>query len=328
MSYTEPRHPMKVVVRRTGLTSHVLRVWERRYGAVVPTRTNTNRRLYSDADIDRLRLLRLATSEGHAIGSIANLGEEELRDLIADKGLIPKEPKSDEAAADESPLTPPDHRGLLERCQQAALAYRTDELEAALMEAKLTLSVPVLLEELVTPLLVWIGEQWRDGSARIAHEHLMSATIRKFLNEMRPLGSYAPANAPAVVLATPRGHLHETGALMAAILAASEGWRDVYLGPNIPMEEIANTARMTKARAVALSIVYPSDDASLPDELAKLVRFLDGQAVLLVGGTGSKPYRGVLEKLGAECMPDLQSFRRRLETLRKVEDVRDLPAGA
>jgi methanogenic corrinoid protein MtbC1 len=226
------------------------------------------------------------------------------------------------------PTAAPDHRGLLERCKNAALTYEPEELEAALMEAKLVLSVPVLLEELVTPLLVWIGDRWQEGSARIAHEHLMSATIRDFLAEMRSLGSPRVEGAPAIVVSTPRGHLHETGALMTAILAASEGWRDIYLGPNIPMEEIANTARQTDARAVALSIIYPNDDVSLADDLKNLVRYLNGNAVLLVGGAGSKAYRGVLEELGAEWFPDLKSFMGRLAALREVDDIRDLRADA
>ena len=48
----EHDHPIQVVVRRTGLSPHVIRVWEKRYDAVVPTRTPTNRRRYSDADAD------------------------------------------------------------------------------------------------------------------------------------------------------------------------------------------------------------------------------------------------------------------------------------
>ncbi len=320
MSYTEPRHPMKVVVRRTGLTSHVLRVWERRYNAVVPQRTDTNRRLYSDADIDRLRLLRLATAEGHGIGSIAQLSEDALKDLLA--SAVPASGVDDDKTTFDAPIADEEQRDLVNRCQAAAQAFNATELEAALMDARLVLSVPVLLEDLITPLLVWVGDSWRDGSARIGHEHLLSATIRKFLNELHPMGAPIDAGAPAIVLATPPGHLHETGALMAAIVASSEGWRDVYLGPNIPIEEIANAARLTNARAVGISIVYPSDDTSLTEELSALVRYLDGNTTLFVGGAGSKPYRSVLAESSAVWLPDLHQFRRELESLRQVDDIR------
>lgn len=76
-------YPIKVAARRSGLSPHVIRVWEKRYGAAQPGRTATNRRLYTDADIERLRLLRLATEAGHSIGQIAALPTAAVRTLVA-----------------------------------------------------------------------------------------------------------------------------------------------------------------------------------------------------------------------------------------------------
>ncbi len=81
---SEPKHPIQVVVRRTGLTADVIRVWERRYDAVRPQRSDTNRRLYSDDDVERLRLLRKATLSGRRIGDVARYSDDELRQLTAD----------------------------------------------------------------------------------------------------------------------------------------------------------------------------------------------------------------------------------------------------
>ncbi len=86
MNSVEPRHPISYVARRCGLTTHAIRVWERRYDAVRPVRTGKNRRLYSDADIERLRLLKTVTSAGHSIGQIAELGLEELQALATECG--------------------------------------------------------------------------------------------------------------------------------------------------------------------------------------------------------------------------------------------------
>jgi DNA-binding transcriptional MerR regulator len=76
-------HSIKAVSRRTGLSPHVIRIWEKRYGAVEPRRTSTNRRLYSDAEIERLNSLRLATAAGHSIGNIATLPLRQLNSLVA-----------------------------------------------------------------------------------------------------------------------------------------------------------------------------------------------------------------------------------------------------
>src|SRR6187551_1036823 len=79
---------IKAVARRTGLTAHVIRIWEKRYGAVKPERTGTNRRLYSEEQIERLSLLREVTRSGHSIGPVAKLPLEKLRKLAiqADAG--------------------------------------------------------------------------------------------------------------------------------------------------------------------------------------------------------------------------------------------------
>ena len=66
-------HSIKIVAQRTGLSSHVIRVWERRYDAVSPRRTETNRRLYSDGDIERLKLLGEATEIGHTLAVRRNM---------------------------------------------------------------------------------------------------------------------------------------------------------------------------------------------------------------------------------------------------------------
>ena len=79
----EKRYPIKQVARRTGLSAHVIRAWEKRYQLVDPARTDTNRRLYSESDIQRLSLLGRLTGMGHAISSIADLDFEGLQRLLA-----------------------------------------------------------------------------------------------------------------------------------------------------------------------------------------------------------------------------------------------------
>src|SRR5215212_406517 len=95
-----PRHPIGVVARRTGLKQDLIRAWERRYGAVEPGRTDTRRRFYSDADIERLLLLRRVVNTGRAIGQVAGLSNEELQALIDEEPAAPPLPA-------RRPLTPP-----------------------------------------------------------------------------------------------------------------------------------------------------------------------------------------------------------------------------
>jgi AAA family ATP:ADP antiporter len=97
-----------VVARRTGLSAHVIRIWEKRYGAVEPERTGTNRRLYSDEQIERLSLLRDLTQAGHRIGHVAKLPTEKLRQLAKESDADDGRARRVMAAAPAAP----DARGL------------------------------------------------------------------------------------------------------------------------------------------------------------------------------------------------------------------------
>jgi DNA-binding transcriptional MerR regulator/methylmalonyl-CoA mutase cobalamin-binding subunit len=303
------QYSMKVVVRRTGLTPHVIRIWERRYGAVTPTRTATKRRLYADADIERLQVLRKLTLAGHSISRIARLpigqlvaltGADELSEATLPGKLV----------AHQNGLLLASH---MEACLAAVRQMNAEVLEEVLARAAVSFSQPVLLENIIAPLMQQIGDLWHTGRLRMAHEHLASEVVRHFLWNMR--GSIAPASAPGLFVTTPTGQVHEIGALIIATVARMDGWKVTYLGPNLPAEEIAAVV-LPGVKAVALSIVYPPDDHHLSQELIRLRRGLAEEVAILVGGRAADAYRTVLAAIGAERLGSLAELRTRLATLR------------
>lgn len=303
LSRDDPRHPIRVVSRRTGLKPDLIRAWERRYGAVAPGRSATRRRFYSDAEIDRLSLLSRVVRAGHTISQVAQLPDTELEELIAR-----------DASVQTMTVEPTDRTGAwLALCLAAVQRLDPCDLEASFRRASLELSAPELLENLLSPLLEAIGEQWRLGSLRPYHEHMASAVIRSFLGTTR--GDVSPL-APVFLAATPARQRHELGALLATASAAAVGWRVLYLGPDLPPEEIAAAAVHQNARVVALSLVYPPDDALLRDELRRLRRLLGPGTEMIVGGRASSAYADVLREIGALRLDDLGELRQRLEKVR------------
>ncbi len=309
-SSSAPRHPIGVVARRTGLKPDLIRAWERRYGAVAPGRSDTRRRFYSDADIARLVLLRKAVDTGRSIGQIATLSNEALT------GLIAEEPETSTAAL------PPEAGGdvaesFLQLCLGAARSLEVAELELHLARASVALSRNTLLETLLVPLLHKLGELWQKGELRPSHEHVASSVVRSFLGSMHRAYD-TPATAPLLLSTTPARQRHELGALIVSAVAAGEGWRVIYLGPDLPSEEIAAAARDKGARVVALSLVYPPDDPLLADDLRHLRRLLPATTVLMAGGRASDGYGAVLCEIGAVRLTDLTAFRNELEQLRSA----------
>jgi DNA-binding transcriptional MerR regulator/methylmalonyl-CoA mutase cobalamin-binding subunit len=306
---TESFHAIKIVAKRTGLSAHVIRIWEKRYGAVEPDRTGTNRRLYSDDQVERLSLLREVTQKGHSIGRVATLPTEKLRELSRQSdgsGLHPADTRNGGATAS----------ALLDESIEAMKSLDSHALDETLKRGAIALGAHGLLQRVVAPLAQAIGELWRDGIITAAHEHLATAVLRSFLGHVaKPFAG--TDNAPVLVVTTPAGQLHELGAMLVGSAAANLGWRVTYLGASLPAPEIVGAVRQKRARAVALSIVYPEDDPMLAGELTQLRESLSPEVAILVGGRAMIAYQDVLQKIGAMQVMDLTDLCKKLDHLRK-----------
>ncbi len=300
----EIQHSIKIASRRSGLTPHVIRVWEKRYGAVVPSRTKTNRRLYGDAEIERLRLLGLATKAGHTIKNAVKLTTADLKALLDSEITVVSPQSGDHSTHLQDAAQGP------EFFAQALIAIKALDgagLEKTLNQAAVELGRSALLQRTLAPLIEEIGRSWRRGQLRAVHEHLATAVIRTFLGNFSH-GYALGENAPRIVITTPAGQLHELGAILVAATADNHGWRVSYLGPSLPSEEIAGAALVSGARAVALSIVYPEDDDLLDADLRKLRLLLPPEVALITGGRAAPAYASVLDEIQAIQLHDLAAF--------------------
>lgn len=306
-------HSIGSVSKRTGLSPHVIRIWERRYGAVTPTRTATNRRVYADTEVERLILLQQVTASGHNISNIARLPIERLRDLaqVSKAGDVP------EIAVNRGPGGSAAHAELFEECVTAVKQLDGRRLEQALDRGYLVLGSQGLLIHLVGPLTQAVGNLWRQGTIMAAHEHFATAIIRNYLSQ-----NYKPFaladHSPVLVMATPSGQLHELGAVIAASAAVNVGWKVTYLGPSLPAGEIAAAAIQNRARAVGLSIVFPEDDPLLARELQTLRKLLPREVPLVVGGRSAHAYQDALDLVGAHVVGGLEELCSVLDSIRSV----------
>lgn len=294
-------HPISVVVRRTGLTQDILRAWEKRYRAVVPLRTATGRRLYTEEQVEKLRFLRQLIQGGRRISDVADLDLATLQQL-ADE---------DAAEAVAAPAVPVsarrETRGFLAAAVEAVDRLDRHGLEQTLDAASVALTRPRLRAELIVPLIEELGRRWQAGTWRIVHEHVASAALRAFLWSMWRRTESHEGTSP-VVVATPAGQRHELGALLVAGVAADLGWRVVYLGCDLPAEEIAAAVTASGALAVLLSLVYPLNDPRLVDEVRRLRQLVGPDLPLIAGGRAAAGSRDELSASGIRLVGDLESL--------------------
>jgi len=303
------RYPVRLVATRTGLSPHLLRAWERRYGVVAPSRSEGGQRLYSDLDIERLSRLRRLVERGHAIGRIARLPLEELDRLAAEAG-----PGTEAGTAGELE-DGARGRSIQEFTDAAMRAVR--QLDAAALQevlerAAVSLGVTDFLESVAAPTLEDIGHGWAERSVSVAQEHMATAVFRRLLGWL--LGMYQNrGTVHRLVVATPPGETHELGALMAAITAAAEGWGVTYLGPDLPVDELLDAVAQTGADAVALSVVHAGDARGPLTTVREIRAGLPSGVVLLLGGAAARTIGPATEAAGIVTLDSLADLRPALQ---------------
>ncbi|MDH3686480.1 MAG: MerR family transcriptional regulator [Myxococcales bacterium] len=262
----EPHYSVGAVTRLTGLSAHVLRAWERRYGAVEPLRTAGGTRRYREEDVQRLRLMRAAVDGGHSIREIAQLPEAQLRKL------------SDETKDGFQPD--------LEPLLDAIARLDTEELDRALGLQLAALGARDFFELVAVPLLQAVGDRWAKGTLCVASEHLASVLVRNLLGSAlrRRIG---PGPAPRIIFTTPPGERHELGILASAVAAVEAGAHCTYLGPDLPVLEIARSAEIVDAHAVAVGVSrLPAVEAERA--LRELREAMPDTVEIWLGGPGSE----------------------------------------
>jgi MerR family transcriptional regulator, light-induced transcriptional regulator len=306
--HTASRHPIAVVAERTGLSQDLLRVWERRYQAVQPRRGAGGHRTYSDADIERLRLLNAVTNAGRSISHVAGLSTDELSRMAQEDAAA----RRDQASNDTNRAARSQHSRTAEVVEQAlAATARLDaaEVEHLLRRAVAEFGVIAFIEGVASPMLRRIGDDWHAGRVSIAHEHLASSIVYDLVTEsMRSLTRRSGPDA--VLVATPTGEHHAIGAALVGAAAAAEGWRVVYLGADVPAKEIAAAAAIASdVRVVAISLTYLRERAKMVDELRDLRALLPAAVVLVAGGTGTGGIETELSAAGIRVGTDLADLR-------------------
>jgi methanogenic corrinoid protein MtbC1 len=247
-------------------------------------------------------------ASGHAIGQVARASNEELA-RIAERDArltapLPDAPSVATASGDS----------LIAAALDATDRMDPEALERLLRGAALRLGADEMIEQVLAPLLFTIGSLWHQGVLRPAQEHVATAVIRGTLSWMMELASPA-SGAPCVVIGTPAGQQHEMGAMIAAAITAGHGKRVLYLGADLPAEDIAEAALQSGAVAVALSVVYPFDDPKLGGEIRALRAALPAHVGIIAGGAAAPAYVEAwhpAEVTVARTLDDLRDYIRGL----------------
>ena len=316
-----PRFPIRIAARRAGVSVDVLRAWERRYRAVSPARTGGEQRLYSEADVERLALLRELTDAGHSISAIAGVSSDELRRLRTSMGDAAAGANTVAASPRRSGegTEPSDAPDVVGTCLRAIRAHDSEAVHRLLQRESFRRATLAFLDEIATPLMRRVGDEWAAGHLSEAQERLASGALRRVLGVMLQYlrvedRDRDPAAQPPmrVMTTTLAGERHELGALMAAAVAADLGCDVSYPGADLPAPALAAAARRARADMLALSLLDGSAPRLAQRELSALRDLLPARTRIVIGGASAALLDDLLEPLGAERVDSLQEWKQLL----------------
>jgi MerR family transcriptional regulator, light-induced transcriptional regulator len=270
--------------RRVGVSDHVLRAWESRYGLLQPVRSAGGFRLYSEVDESRIHRMQAHLADGLATAEAA-------RTVLREDGGASLEL----ARPAEASIPPSTVDQLSAALRQALDAFDEPAAHAVLDRLMSDLSLTTVLRDVVVPYLAELGQRWQQGTASIAQEHFASNVIRGRLAGLaRGWGS---GHGPRAVLACAPGELHDMALMIFGIVLNRHGWRIDYLGTNTPVEELGRAVDATHPDLIVLAATLPQTLTPLRPKLTALAR----RAPLALAGTGATSQ--LANAVGARLIP-------------------------
>lgn len=260
--------------KRVGVSAHVLRAWETRYGLFAPERSTGGYRLYSEDDVRKVRRMQAQLAAGLSAAQAARAVLTETEPAGSTAGWAATGTDAFETL-----------RRALDDLDERAAQNVLDQLFS-------TLSVEAAIRDVLMPLLNDLGSRWARREVSIGQEHFASNLLRSRLAAMA--SGWGAGNGRKALLACPPGERHDIALLSFGLVLRRSGWRVTYLGADTPMADVEQAIARFEPDLVMLSAIDPERfEAIRPD----LTRLASHGAVALAGPGASEEFA---DEVGAE----------------------------
>jgi DNA-binding transcriptional MerR regulator len=301
-------HRIHRVAKLTGLSKDVIRVWERRFGLLKPTRGANRYRNYSDEDVALLRFLKEQLDAGGSIGELSKLGREELLERAR-------------ASAPQVSFVDNTFSRLLRELLSTLNPFNRVTFEKRLNGAVAVVPFEEALHGILLPLQEQVGQLWHEGHVNVALEHYVTKQIQqKIFSAMNQL-PVAEFGAK-VVVACPPGEEHDIAALAVAYRCRVRGCRIYYLGANVPIASLTNLCEQVDPDLTIISFPLALSEAKATELLQALAHEVNPVSHLAVGGHGALAMRDLFVQYNIMVLEDFAELDHRLDRLMRQSSSR------
>jgi MerR family transcriptional regulator, light-induced transcriptional regulator len=301
-------HRIHRVAKLTGLSKDVIRVWERRFGLLKPTRGANRYRNYSDEDVALLRFLKEQLDAGGSIGELSKLGRDELLGRAR-------------ASAPQVSFVDNTFSRLLRELLSTLNPFNRVTFEKRLNGAVAVVPFEEALHGILLPLQEQVGQLWHDGHLNVAIEHYVTKQIQqKIFSAMNqlPVAEFGTK----VVVACPPGEEHDIAALAVAYRCRVRGCRVYYLGANVPIASLTNLCKQVEPDLTIISFPLAISEANAKELLQALAHEVNPVSPLAVGGHGALAMRDLFVQYNIMVLEDFAELDHRLDRLMRQSSSR------
>jgi MerR family transcriptional regulator, light-induced transcriptional regulator len=221
---------IKDVENITGIKAFTIRVWEQRYGMLVPKRTDTNIRYYEEDDLKYMMNVALLNNHGYKISKIAEMS----RDDVQRRTLHISENNSS-------------YQNQIQSLTNAMIAFDEKEFNKILSINMLKLGMIETTSEIIFPLLQHVGILWLSGSINVAHEHFITNLIKQRMYvAIDQVTTPRLSTAKKFILFLPNGENHELSLLFASYMLKTRGHEVIYVGSSTPIDDLNQLCKVHK----------------------------------------------------------------------------------
>ncbi len=285
------RFSISELSRFSGVQSHTIRIWEKRYNALKPMRSEGNTRYYDGEQLRRLLNIVSLMKVDRKVSELARLPDEKLDKLVSAFTLDVKAHDHEEY--------------FISQLIAAGMEYNEAHFEKLFSHCVLRYGLPEAYKKILLPLLNRVGLMWSDSSIPPAAEHFISNMLRQKLYTAIDALPPVKSSSPSWLLFLPEGELHEIGLLLAHYLVRQSGQRSVYLGANMPLSSMEDVIRSVQPGKILLFLVHNNH----PDETSRYLQEVLGatKKPILIAG-----HPELISRIGKH---------KKIKWLRSVEDL-------
>ncbi len=260
-------YSIKDLERLSGIKAHTIRIWEKRYGLIEPSRTATNIRSYCETELKKLLNISILNRSGLKISKIAELKPQEISTLV-DKLTENSKRKNSQ----------------LENLYIAMIDMDEVVFEKILSRTIIKMGFEDMVINLLYPFFEHMGIMWQTGTITPVQEHFISNIVRqKLIVAIDSIVTNETPKSKTFILFLPEDEMHELGLLFMNYILRKRGHRVIYLGSSLSTESLSKTTQIKPAEYLVTSIVSSMDEKRLNNYTIDLSKNFTDKKILLTG---------------------------------------------